>query len=323
MEANPTRNTFLQILLLVKGNRITTDIFYKPTDTFQYLPFTSCHPVHTKKDVPFNLARRICTIVEEPDTTKEQLDYLKKKFTCQNYPQQITTYGIEKAQSIPKEELRKAKAKDNNNNKNVLAFVSTHNPNNPNLFPIIKSMLPLLCASERMKTSIKNTKLINSKRAPNNLKKMLTRARFVLHEKEGPKITKCSNSLCGTCAHLQDGVSKIKLNKAKITFKIKEKMTCETKDVIYLITCNGCGKQYIGETQSLRERVTLHNEQMKHPQYRHLYVSKHISRCAYARRIKYKICPIFKLKRQNRTLKQVKEQYFIQKYKPELNTNIT
>ena len=89
---------------------------------------------------------------------------------------------------------------------------------------------------------------------------MLTRARFVLHEKEGPKIIKCSNSLCGTCAHLQDDVSKIKLNKAKITFKIKEKMTCDTKDVIYLITCNGCGKQYIGETQSLRERVTLHNE---------------------------------------------------------------
>ena len=52
MEANPTKNTFLQILLMVKGTRITKDIFYKPTDTFQYLPFTSCHPVHTKKNVP-------------------------------------------------------------------------------------------------------------------------------------------------------------------------------------------------------------------------------------------------------------------------------
>ena len=104
-----------------------------------------------------------------------------------------------------------------------------------------------------MKTSIKNTKLINSKRAPNNLKKMRTRARFVLHEKEGHKITKCSNSLCGTCAHLQDGVSKIKLNKAKITFKIKEKMTCETKDVIYLITCNGCGKQYMEKHRVLEK----------------------------------------------------------------------
>ena len=49
MDANPTKNTFLQILLLVKGTRITTDIFYKSTDTFKYLPFTSCHPVHTKK----------------------------------------------------------------------------------------------------------------------------------------------------------------------------------------------------------------------------------------------------------------------------------
>ena len=152
-----------------------------------YLPFTSCHPVHTKKNVPFNPARRIFTIVEEQDTTRERLEDLKKKLTRQNYPQKITTYGIEKAQSIPKEELRKAKAKDNNNRKNVLPFVSTRNPNNPNLFPIIKSTLLLLFASKRMKTSIKNTKLINSKRAPKNLKKMLTRARFALHEKEGPE----------------------------------------------------------------------------------------------------------------------------------------
>ena len=102
----------------------------------------------------------------------------------------------------PKRGTAQAKAKDNNNRKNVLTFVSTHNPNNPNLFPIIKSTLPLLCASKRMKTSIKNKKLINSKRAPSNLKKMLTRARFALHGKEGPQITKCSNPLCGTCAHL-------------------------------------------------------------------------------------------------------------------------
>ena len=177
MEANPTKNTFLQILLLVKGARITTDRFYKPTDTFQYLAFTSWHPVHTKKNVPFSLARRICTIVEEQDTTKKRLEK-------------------------------------------------------------------------------------HQERAPSNLKKMLTRARFVLHEKEGFQTTKCSNSLCGTCTNLQDGVSEIKLNKAKITFKIKERMTCETKDVIYLITCNGCGKQYIGETQSLRERVTLDSEEI-------------------------------------------------------------
>ena len=70
---------------------------------------------------------------------------------------------------------------------------------------------------------------------------------------------------------------------------------------------NGCGKQYIGEAQSPRQRVTLHDEQIKHPQYRHLYVSKHISRCAYDKRIKYKICPIFKLKGQNSTFRQVKE----------------
>ena len=229
MEANPTKNTFRQILLLLKVTE--SPLTYSIIQQTHYIFFTFCHPVHTKKNVPFYLVRRICTIVEEQDTTKEQLEDLKQKLTRQSYLQQITTCGIEKAQYIPKEELRKAKAKYNNNRKNVLAFVSTHKPDNPNLFPIIKSTLPLLCAGERVKTSIKNTELINSKREPSNLKKMLTRARFALHGKEGPKITspKCSNSLCGTCAHLRDGVSKIKLNKAKITFKIKERMTWKPK----------------------------------------------------------------------------------------------
>ena len=68
MDAHPTKNTFLQILLGVKNNKIITDIYYKPTDTFQFLPFTSCHPKHIKKNVSYNLTRRICTIVDEKDT---------------------------------------------------------------------------------------------------------------------------------------------------------------------------------------------------------------------------------------------------------------
>ena len=44
---------------------ISTDIYFKSTDSKQYLNFKSCHPKHTKVNIPFSLARRIWTIVSD------------------------------------------------------------------------------------------------------------------------------------------------------------------------------------------------------------------------------------------------------------------
>ena len=58
METSDTQLPFL-------GNQITTDIYYKSTDTHQYLNFHSCHPSHTKRNIPYCMARRICAIVSD------------------------------------------------------------------------------------------------------------------------------------------------------------------------------------------------------------------------------------------------------------------
>lgn len=42
------RISFLDILLTKQDEVIMTDVYYKPTDTHQYLHFNSCHPRHTK-----------------------------------------------------------------------------------------------------------------------------------------------------------------------------------------------------------------------------------------------------------------------------------
>ena len=234
MDAHPTKNIFLQILLGVKNNKIITDTYYKPIDTLQFLPFTSCHPKHIKKKVPYNLARRICTIVDEKDALDSRLLDLEEKLRGQKYPDQLINYGIEKAKSIPKEELRKTKKKPNNEED-----IITHNPRNPNLLLMIKNTLPILSASVKLKNPIKRMKLINSKRQPSKLKRILTRARFVLKNSNpnDPKVTKCTNNTsCGTCPYLQHNVNGIKFNQSGVRFKIKTKMACEVKDVIYVVT---------------------------------------------------------------------------------------
>ena len=58
-------------------------------------------------------------------------------------------------------------------------------------------------------------------------------------------------------------------------------MSCEVKNVIYVMTCSGCGEEYIGETSNfLRKIVPVHNQQIRGPQTRMLKVTEHKDNCA-------------------------------------------
>ena len=65
IELNENKLPFLDILITKYKAQLSTDIYYKETDTNQYLDFKSCHPSHTKRSIPYKLARRICTIVSD------------------------------------------------------------------------------------------------------------------------------------------------------------------------------------------------------------------------------------------------------------------
>ena len=70
IETNDQRMNFLDIAMMVQEKKVITDIYHKPTDTNNYVPFNSNHPKHTLKNIPYNLARRLCTIVDNKKTLK-------------------------------------------------------------------------------------------------------------------------------------------------------------------------------------------------------------------------------------------------------------
>ena len=70
--ASKTAVDYLDITVKVKDDKtVITDLDQKPADSQQYVPFNSCHPSHTKCNIPFNLSRHICTIVDEEQTKFE------------------------------------------------------------------------------------------------------------------------------------------------------------------------------------------------------------------------------------------------------------
>ena len=105
------------------------------------------------------------------------------------------------SKNIPQEKLKKTKPPEENSNVNI-ACVTTYNPNNPNVLSTIKNTLPLLKQSPQINKIVDKIDVINSKRQPPNLKRILTRARFQLEEHiQTIKVTKCNQSLCSTCKH--------------------------------------------------------------------------------------------------------------------------
>ena len=317
MEYNHQKLPFLDILILIKDNNIETDIHYKPTDSQQYLLFSSNHPRHTKTNIPFNLARRICTIVSNRQTRQKRLQELKEKLITRHYPVMLIDNAIQRATSIDMQTLRQPKSTPNT--LYTLPYISTYNPKNIEAYTIIHQNIPLLKQDPRLKKALEKHTIIKSKRQPRSLKKLLTSAKLPSTNPQ-PTVKKCGRPNCGTCFHLIEGPS-YQFQSGHI-FVVKRNLNCASKNLIYAIRCMGCLQDYIGQSSlNLRKRITVHRQQLRDPTTRQIPLSGHLERCAQNKSPKFLVFPFFLCPENTTDLTRTnKENYFIRKYSPQLNS---
>ncbi|XP_059832219.1 uncharacterized protein LOC132397440 [Hypanus sabinus] len=74
---------FFDLSVSISGDGLSTDIYYKPTDSHSYLDYSSSHPVSYKKAIPFSQflrLRRICSQDEAfHSRTKEMSSFFKQR----------------------------------------------------------------------------------------------------------------------------------------------------------------------------------------------------------------------------------------------------
>lgn len=308
--------TFLDVKITKVNNKVITDIHYKETDTKQYLQYNSHHPRHIKNNIPFNLARRICTIVSDKKLKKQRLTELEGFLLKRKYPKGLIRQGIEKANKIPLSTLRNPTCNRRNREDDIMTYVSTYNPNHCDFYKEVKFGFELLKNSPETENIYRNVSLIKAKRQPNNLKKILTRAQF--KETSNKRVKKCENERCSLCLQIIEG-AKFRFPHTDSDFIVNNNMNCSTLNCVYLLQCCGCKEIYIGETSNLRNRINLHRDHINHN--KGLYVSKHIFQCATNSTPKFKVMPFYKVKSDDTQLRKNKETNFIEKYKPKLNRN--
>ena len=71
---------------------------------------------------------------------------------------------------------------------------------------------------------------------------------------------------CATCPYISDGLTSYTFFSTGETRTIKSNLTCDTKNLIYMIQCNRCNLQYIGETKRrLKDRFNEHRRTIDKP----------------------------------------------------------
>ena len=88
---------FAIILYLDEDVNIWTDVFYKETNTHDYLNFTSHHPEHTTRNIPFVLAKRIIVFTSEANLVEQHLNDLRFWLKKCGYPIEVIEIGIHNA----------------------------------------------------------------------------------------------------------------------------------------------------------------------------------------------------------------------------------
>ena len=93
-------------------------MYYKDTNTHDYLPYDSAHPESCRKNISYNLAKRIIIVVTELEKVKLRLNKLKILLKSNKYPDYIISSVFYKAK------LQSPASKPKNNFNNIL-FVTT------------------------------------------------------------------------------------------------------------------------------------------------------------------------------------------------------
>ena len=187
---------FLSLIIhLNDDGDIWTDVFYKPTNTHEYLNYQSHHPTHVKNNIPCCLAKRIVVFTSKEDSMKKNLDDLRRWLLNCGYPSEVIDKGIYNAKlqgPAPPKDITK-----------IIPLISPYNNNynNSSVLQATKSFIRQ-AKDERISSAFDDVKFIHAYRQPPNLLRSLSHSKFEHSENnvlEEVGEFKCSSKSCKIC----------------------------------------------------------------------------------------------------------------------------
>ena len=221
----------------LSGNKLSTDLYIKPTDRHQYLHYTSSHPEHTKKSVVYSQALRLSRICSEEKDFKKHIGEMKSWFSQRGYPQKLIETETSKVKFSGRRVFHRTKVEKG------VPLVVTYHPLLKTTGKIIHDNLYLLYMNEELKHLFTPGPMV-SFRSSRKISSYLVRAKLYPVERSVGSFN-CKRPRCQICTYVTETDS-FTSTVTRETCKINHKFDCREKCLIYLLTCNKCRKQYVG-----------------------------------------------------------------------------
>ena len=248
---------FFDFKVILKNNiKIETDIYYKETNSHDYLNFNSHHPEHVKNSIPYSLAKRIKVFVSDELKMKKRLEELRSWLLNCNYSENLIEKCFYNA-------LLQGPAPEKKE-KQVIPLISTYysNYNTCNVFQSTINQLNN-AKDEQIKNAFKDTKFVQAYKQPLNLHRLILKTyledKNIVNNISGLFINECKDSRCKLCASYLIPCSSFTTSNGT-KWLIKSHINCKSKNVIYYLKCLACNENttYIGKTNNFRLRINNH-----------------------------------------------------------------
>lgn len=244
-----------------QGN-ISTDVYQKPTDTHPYLHWTSAHPPHLKRSIPYSQALRLRRICSSTDTLKKRIREYSDFFVACGYAQRKVLHEMQKVLTLTQEECLQTKEREPTDR---IPLVTTFNPHTTFIAEIAKRNWNFLKSKERLSLIFNKPPLVAYRR-PKSLRDRLVRSRFVNETPQNliPKGCRaCERTKCSWCKKINQTTTFTSPNNNK-TYTIFHTVDCQSSWIIYIIECNICKLQYIGKSETaFNLRLNNHRNHIK------------------------------------------------------------
>jgi hypothetical protein len=265
---------FLDITIAQNNGRLKTSLFHKPTDAPQYLHFKSAHPSHTKRSVPYSLALRSVRAHTSEEEAKKDLGTLQNQFLSRGYPKNLINNAIQKALAHGRVNGR---APQTSNFSLTPNLITTYHAGQPNFSKIFRKHYHIIESDPKLKELFPNPPGVTYRRAK-NLKDSLVHSKVTRstgRENCNRRNQQCGNSRCQVCFYVPKAIEPISSMDGSYTFTIRDTLTCSSENLVYMLQCGMCKKQYIGETgKPFRYRFNNHKSHVNSA--KHLPVPKHV-----------------------------------------------
>ena len=300
-EHSTTSIDFLDLTIFksTDKNTLDTKTFQKPHNLYQYLHYSSYHQKSTfKAIITGELTRYVRT-----NTTEDNYTTIKKLFKTRlitrGYPERLidktmTTVQYNRRQQLlnmtkqqqqqqrlfpplykclppPQYKSLKKIVMDNYNplQKTLPAprFLTRKYPNLHNL--LVRTQL------QPTENQIIDIHLQLNSDSDSHIDSTHTTAGEIPRLRQGVRTQKCRHPRCITCKHLNCN-KYFTSTKTGTTYTIRHNFNCTSSNLIYLITCKHCKKQYVGlTTKQLNVRINHHRSSIIN--HKPIYLSNHFN----------------------------------------------